>query len=80
MKEPKIQINKSLYNEILCYFGGDNSADRERRIRDGINEDLDARIRRDYYTQYKTAPTDEQKEKARQQYLEARGIPKSFRW
>ena len=32
------------------------------------------------YTQYKTAPTEEEKEKARREYLDKRGVPDSFRW
>lgn len=81
MKEPKVQINKSLYNEMILYFlNGEKTPDRERRIRDGIDADINARIRRDYYTKYKTAPSEEAREKARQSYLDAKGIPESFRW
>ena len=29
---------------------------------------------------YKTAPTEEEKEKARKEYLDRRGVPESFRW
>ena len=32
------------------------------------------------YAQYKTAPTEEQREQARQEYLDRRGVPESFRW
>ena len=32
------------------------------------------------YTKYKTAPTAEEREKARQEYLDAKGIHPSFRW
>ena len=32
------------------------------------------------YTQSKTAPTEEEREKSRQEYLDRRGIPESFRW
>ena len=32
------------------------------------------------YAQYKTAPTEEQREQARQEYLDKRGVPESFRW
>ena len=79
-KAEKVQINKTLYNEIIQYFGGDKSPERERRIRAGIDADIDARIRREYYTQYKTAPSAEQRAEARQKYLDMAGIPASFRW
>lgn len=80
MKQAKVQIDKTLYNEILQYFGGDKSPDRERRIRAGIDADIDARIRREYFTQYKTAPSAEQRAEARQKYLDMAGIPRDFRW
>ena len=32
------------------------------------------------YAKYKTAPTEEEREQARQEYLDRRGVPKSFRW
>ena len=31
-------------------------------------------------SQDKTAPTEEEKEKARREYLDKRGVPDSFRW
>ena len=32
------------------------------------------------YTKYKTAPTEEEREKARQEYLKKVGMHRSFRW
>lgn len=32
------------------------------------------------YSKYKAAPTEEQKQKARQEYLDKRGVPENFRW
>ena len=32
------------------------------------------------YTKYKTAPIEEEREKARREYLDKRGVPESFRW
>ena len=32
------------------------------------------------YAQYKTAPTEEQREQARQEYLDRKGMQESFRW
>ena len=46
----------------------------------GIREKFDAMARHDLYTQYKTAASPEEREKARQAYLESKGIPASFRW
>ena len=41
---------------------------------------LDAMLNRQLYSQYKTAPTEEQREQARQEYLDRRGVPQSYRW
>lgn len=41
---------------------------------------LDAMLNRQLYFQYKTAPTEEQREQARQEYLDRRGVPQSYRW
>ncbi len=77
----KVQIDKSLYSDIVSYFlHGDRSEYREKLILDGINKDFDKRIERELYTTYKTAPTPEQREAARQEYLDRKGISKDFRW
>ena len=39
-------------------------------IKKGLEEKMEAMVRRDLYTKYKTAPTEEEREKARQEYLE----------
>ena len=49
-------------------------------IKKGLEEKLEAMVRRDLYTKYKTASTEEEKEKARKEYLDRRGVPESFRW
>ena len=45
-----------------------------------IDGKLDRMIRHEYYTQYKTAPTPEAREAARQAYLDAAGIGADWRW
>jgi len=49
-----------------------------------INKDLEQKIealaRRELYTKYKTAPTEEEREKARQEYLDKVGMHRDFRW
>lgn len=48
-----------------------------------INKELEQKIealaRRELYTKYKTAPTEE-REKARQEYLDKVGMHRDFRW
>lgn len=45
-----------------------------------LNAKMDAVIRRGLYTAYKTAKTPQEREEARQKYLDEAGIPTSFRW
>ena len=49
-------------------------------IRQGLEQKLDSLVRHELYAKYKTAPTQEERENARQEYLEKRGVPDSFRW
>ena len=46
----------------------------------GLEKKLDAVVLRELYGKSKTAPTEEEREKARQEYLDRRGISDSFRW
>ena len=52
----------------------------EPEIAKALEKKVDALVMRELYTQYKTAPTEEEKEKARREYLDKRGVPDSFRW
>ena len=49
-------------------------------IRRGLEEKLDAMVRHELYVKYKTAPTEEEREQARLEYWDRRGVSKSFRW
>ena len=49
-------------------------------IKKGLEGKLKAMVRRDLYTKYKTAQTEEEREKARQEYLEKVGMHRDFRW
>ena len=49
-------------------------------IKKGLEDKLEAMVRRDLYTKYKTAPTEEEREMARQEYLEKVGMHRNFRW
>lgn len=79
MKEKKVLISQKLFLDIYTYFELDIH-DNEDEIRRELNDKLDAMVMHDTYTQYKTAPTDEEREMARQQYLDEKGIHKDFRW
>ena len=55
-------------------------AELEREIKSDIRKKLDKISMRGYYTVYKTAPTEQEREEARKKYLDERGVPESFRW
>ena len=63
---------------VLYHLNGAN--DFEEEIQQGLEQKLDAMLNRQLYSQYKTAPTEEQREQARQEYLDRRGVPQSYRW
>ncbi len=54
--------------------------DFEEEIRQGLEQKLDAMLNRQIYSRYKTAPNEEEREQARQEYLDQRGVPQSYRW
>ena len=80
-----IQIPESLFYDILRYYvitseGGEVPEELDKRVLDGLTDKVQKIADRELYTAYKTAPTEEEREKARQKYLDSKGIPESFRW
>ena len=54
--------------------------DCAEEIRQGLEQKVDALVRHELYAKYKTAPTAEEREQARQEYLDKRGVFPDFRW
>ena len=79
MKNRNVQIPYELFFQLLQYFLMDNY-DGEEIIRLGLEKKLDAMVNREVYSKSKTAPTEEEREKFRQEYLDRKGIQESFRW
>ena len=79
MKNRNVQIPYELFFQLLQYFLLENY-ESEERIRKGLEKKLNAMVDRELYSKYKTAPTEEEREKARQEYLEKVGMHRSFRW
>lgn len=74
-----VQISEELFVAIMRYF----MLEQEELlplIKQGLEKKLDAMVMRELYIKYKTALTEEEKEKARKEYLDRRGVPESFRW
>lgn len=73
-----VQIPYDLFVDLVLYHLNDEE-DFDEEIRQGLEQKLDAMLNRQLYSQYKTAPTEEQREQARQEYLNRRGVPESYR-
>ena len=52
----------------------------EREIKQELEKKLDRMVMRDLYGKFKTTPTEEERERARKEYLDRRGVQESFRW
>ena len=74
-----VQISEELFVAIMRYFMLEQ-VEMAPRIKQGLEKKLDAKVMRELYTKYKTAPTEEEKERARKEYLDRRGVLESFRW
>ena len=74
-----MQIPYDLFIELLHYHLVQED-DYEENIQRGLEEKLDAMVRHELYMKYKTAPTEEERELVRLEYLDRRGVPASFRW
>ena len=79
MQNKNVQIPYELFFQLLQYFLMDNY-DGEEIIRLGLEKKLDRMVMRDLYGKFKTAQTEEERERARKEYLDRRGVPESFRW
>ena len=74
-----VQIPYDLFVDLVLYhLNGEDDFDEE--IRQGLKQKLDAILNRQLYSQYKYAPTEEEREQARQEYLARHGVPQSYRW
>jgi hypothetical protein len=74
-----IQIPEELFIALMKYHLLDIE-EVQPEIKKGLMNKMDSISMRLLYSKYKTAPTEEEKQKARQEYLDKRGVPDSFRW
>lgn len=74
-----IQISEQLFFNLVKYHLIEID-DVLPDIRKELESKIEAMVRRDLYTKYKTAPTEEEREKARQEYLDNVGMHRDFRW
>ncbi len=74
-----VMVPEELFGKLLKYHLLDQKRE-EDDIRKGLEKKLDAIVNREVYSKSKTAPTEEEREKFRQEYLNRKGMHGSFRW
>jgi len=80
-KEKQIQIPESTFAALCSFFIlGNKTAEIENLIKPVLEEKIEAKLKRDIYSKSKIAPTEKEREQARQQYLDLIGMNKNFRW
>lgn len=75
----QIKIPEELFILLMKYHLLDME-EVQPEIKKGLMDKMDSITMRLLYSKYKTAPTEEEKQKARREYLDKRGIPEKFRW
>ena len=75
----RVQISEELFVQLVKYHLCDMDSDIDT-IKRELQNKFDSIINRSIYTTYKTASTEEEREEARQKYLDNKGYHKDFRW
>lgn len=73
-----IQISEDVFKALVRYHLLDDHSQHDL-ISDALEKKLESMVRRELYTKYKTAPTAEEQERARQAYLDMAGIKQDWR-
>ena len=79
MSERKVQIPEKVFYELVK-FHLLGETDAEEEIKTHLLKKLDALAEHQLYTRSKKAASQNEREQARKEYLERRGISASFRW
>lgn len=81
----QVQIDETLFKQIYCYFldmqeeQGYSMDEEAADILNKVEQKVDKIINREIFTEYKTAPSQREREIARQKYLDRRGVLPGFR-
>ena len=75
----QVQISEDLFLSLIKYHILEYYNDEEKIVKE-LKEKYNKIANRKLYTKYKTALTKEEKEKARQEYLNRKAIHSNFRW
>ena len=83
MQRPQnILLDYDLFVDLYVYACRHSEQDdlQFKRLCAGVRKKLEAMMRHDLYSLYKTGANEETRAKARQEYLDAIGLSGSFRW
>lgn len=75
----QVLISRELFMQLCCYHLANNSSYSDS-IQHALNDKMNALINAELYSKYKAGATHEEREQARQAYLNKRDIPQEFRW
>ncbi|MEG1050201.1 MAG: complexin-2 [Oscillospiraceae bacterium] len=75
----QIQISEELFIQLVRFHLCDDDL-WQKEIEQGLESKLEAMIKRNLYTAYKTAPSPQEKEQARIKYLDSVGMHRDWRW
>ena len=75
----KVEISQELFIDLIKYHCIEDNPKNEK-ICQALEEKMDRLVRRELYTRSLTAPTEEEREAARKEYLDKKGVPAAFRW
>lgn len=79
MEIKNVQIPFTLFRQLVSYHLLEDYSCADE-IYKGLEEKMDHLVNRQLYTKSKTAATKEEREKARKEYLDKKGILENFRW
>lgn len=79
-RDKQAQIPLTTLYSLFRYFLIEPTEEDEKAIIKALESKLEGMIRHDLYTKSKVAETDEEREKARQEYLDRIGMHKDWRW
>ena len=81
-KPKTVQISEEVFMDLCrVVLGGVDDPETVSRASRGLNDKLDRIVARELYsTMHDPLKSPQEREKARQDYLDSRGIPNSFRW
>lgn len=83
MTSRQVQIDFELFCDLLDYFESEGEYQGAEWLADEIRKQLDSKldkmIARELFTRYKRTPTGAEREKARQEYLDHKGISRDWR-